>query len=92
MGGTAIGWLGTHHRKPSDQMLAVLTGKMHHKDAPAAIQSLCSKAYFDAAMDLVALNDPEKIKKGLTRIPETCRDEVAATARKLWVSRARLLK
>lgn len=87
-----MSWLGSQHPKPSDQMLAVLTGKLNHDDAPAAIQSLCSKAYFDAAMQLIALNDPEKIKKGLTRIPETCRDEVAATARKLWVSRAQLLK
>ena len=68
-------------------MMDVLTGKMNHKDAPAAIQSLCSKAYFDAAMDLVALNDPEKIKKGLTRIPETCRDEVRDIARRVWVDR-----
>ena len=65
----------------------VLTGKMHHKDAPAAIQSLCSKAYFDAAMDLVSLNDPEKIKKGLQMVPETCRDQVRDIARRVWVEK-----
>ena len=73
-------------------MMDVLTGKMNHKDAPAAIQSLCSKAYFDAAMDLVALNDPEKIKKGLQRVPEGCREEIAKEARRLWQSRAQLLR
>ena len=87
-----MSWLGSQHPKPSDQMMDVLTGKMHHNDAPAAIQSLCSKAYFDAAMDLVALNDPEKIKKGLERIPKTCQEEVRKQARKLWQSRAQLLK
>lgn len=87
-----MGWLGSPHPKPSDQMLAVLTGKMRHDDAPAAIQSLCSKAYFDAAMQLIAINDRDARKKALTRIPETCRDQVAETVRKLWPIRQQLLK
>lgn len=87
-----MGWLGTDIQKPSDQMLAVLTGKLNHDDAPAAIQSLCSKAYFDAAMQLIAINDRDARKKALTRIPETCRDQVAETVRKLWPIRQQLLK
>lgn len=73
-------------------MMDVLTGKMHHKDAPAAIQSLCSKAYFDAAVDLVALNDRDARKKALTRIPETCRDNVEQEVVRLWPIRQQLLK
>ena len=82
-----MSWLGTDIQKPSDQMLAVLTGRLAHDDAPTAIQSLCSKAYFDAAMDLVALNDPEKIKRGLQRVPDTCRDQVRDIARRVWVEK-----
>lgn len=84
-----MGWLGSPHPKPSDQMLAVLTGKMKHDDAPAAIQSLCSKAYFDAAMQLIAINDRDARKKALTRIPETCRDQVRAYVERLWHDRKR---
>ena len=87
-----MGWLGSQHPKPSDQMLAVLTGRLAHDDAPAAIQSLCSKAYFDAAMLIIREDDKEKRRKMLTRIPETCREQVAETVRKLWPIRQQLLK
>ena len=87
-----MSWLGSQHPRPSDQMLAVLTGKMHHKDAPAAIQSLCSKAYFDAAMQIIREDDKEKRRKMLTRIPETCRNEVAKEVTKAWPRRQQLLR
>lgn len=87
-----MGWLGTPHTRPSDQMLAVLTGRLHHDDAPAAIQSLCSKAYFDAAVDLIQIKDKETRKKMLQSVPETCRDEIAKEVVKLWPIRAQLLK
>lgn len=84
-----MSWLGSQHPKPSEQMLEVLTGKLHHDDAPAAIQSLCSKAYFDAAMQIIREDDKEKRRKMLTRIPETCRDEVRAYVERLWRDRKR---
>lgn len=87
-----MSWLGTKHPKPSDQMLAVLTGRLHHNDAPVAIQSLCSKAYFDAAMQIIAEDDKEKRRKMLTRIPETCRNKVAKEVTKLWPTRQQLLR
>lgn len=87
-----MGWLGSPHPKPSDQMLAVLTGKMKHDDAPAAIQSLCSKAYFDAAMQLIAINDRDARRKALTRIPDTCRQNVLEETQRLWPIRQQLLK
>lgn len=87
-----MSWLGTDIQKPSDQMLAVLTGRLAHDDAPAAIQSLCSKAYFDAAMQLIAINDRDARKKALTRIPETCRQNVEQEVVRLWPRRQQLLK
>ena len=87
-----MSWLGSQHPKPSDQMLAVLTGEMNHEDAPAAIQSLCSKAYFDAAMQLIAINDRDARKKALTRIPETCRQNVEQEVVRLWPRRQQLLR
>ena len=87
-----MSWLGTDIQKPSDQMLAVLTGKLHHDDAPAAIQSLCSKAYFDAAMQIIREDDKGKRRKMLTRIPETCRNEVAKEVTKAWPRRQQLLR
>ena len=73
-------------------MMDVLTGKMHHKDAPAAIQSLCSKAYFDAAMQLIAINDRDARKKALLKVPETCRQNVLEETQRLWPRRQQLLR
>lgn len=87
-----MGWLGSQHPRPSDQVLAVLTGKLNHDDAPAAIQSLCSKAYFDAAMQLIAINDRDARKKALTRIPNTCDNEVRQYVELLWPRRQQLLR
>ena len=87
-----MGWLGTDIQKPSDQMLAVLTGKLNHNDAPVAIQSLCSKAYFDAAMQIIREDDKEKRKKMLTRIPNTCDNEVRQYVELLWPRRQQLLR
>lgn len=87
-----MSWLGSQHPKPSDQMLAVLTGKMNHDDAPAAIQSLCSKAYFDAAMQIIREDDKEKRRKMLTRIPNTCDKQVRQYVELLWPRRQQLLR
>lgn len=87
-----MSWLGTDIQKPSDQMLAVLTGKMKHDDAPAAIQSLCSKAYFDAAMQIIREDDKEKRRKMLTRIPNTCDKQVRHYVELLWPRRQQLLR
>lgn len=77
------GWLGSPHKKPSDIMLDVLTGKLHHNDAPEAVQSMCMLQYYHAAEQLLGL-PKEKRKKALQRIPETCRYMVEAETIRLW--------
>lgn len=84
-----MSWLGSRHRKPSDIMLDVLEGRLAHDDAPPAIQSLCSKAYFDAAMQLIAIKDREARRNALQRVPESCRSQVKLEVERLWYARKR---
>lgn len=87
-----MSWLGSRHPKPTDQMRAVLEGRMAHKDAPAAIQSICRKAYFDAAVQLIAIKDRDARNEALQRIPEGCRSEVQQEVIRIWPIRQRILK
>ena len=87
-----MGWLGSPHKRPSDVMLDVLEGRLAHDDAPAAIQSLCSKAYFDAAMQIIREDNKEKRRKMLTRIPNTCDKQVRQYVELLWPRRQQLLR
>lgn len=87
-----MSWLGSRHPKPTDQMRAVLEGRIAHKDAPAAIQSICRKAYFDAAVQLIAIKDRDARNKALHRVPVGCRDEVRQEVERIWPIRQRLLK
>lgn len=83
-----MGWLGSDHPNPSQQMLDVLEGRLSHDDAPVAVQSICRKAYFDAAQAVLAL-DKGKRKNALQRIPETCRKNVESEIMRLWNARPR---
>lgn len=85
-------WLGTHHARPSEQMLAVLTGRLHHDDATAAVQSMCSKEYFDAAVELVKIKDRDARRKALQRVPDTCKNEIMKEVARIWPIRHELLK
>ncbi len=84
------GWLGSKHKKPSDIMLDVLTGKLNHDDAPEAVQSMCRLEYFNAAVDVCLKKSMEDRKKYLSRVPETCRSNVEAEVKRLWPIRERI--
>ena len=85
-----MAWLGTNLEKPSDEMRRVLMGKLHYDDASPAVQSMCSKEFFDAAVVIVKMESKESRKKALQKIPETCRVQVEEYVRKVWPIRNKL--
>lgn len=85
-----MSWLGSRHTKPSDEMLAVLDGRLHHDDASPAVQSMIRLQYFDAAVVIVKMESKESRRKALQKVPETCRMQVQEEVKRLWPIRNRL--
>lgn len=79
-----MAWLGTNLEKPSDEMRRVLMGKLHYDDASPAVQSMCSKEFFDAAVVIVKMESKESRRKALQKIPETARKMVHDEVVRLW--------
>ena len=62
--------------KPSERIRRVLTGVVRLEDEDAAIQSVCSKYIFDAAMTILSINGKVARKNALSRLPELIRPHI----------------
>ena len=71
-------------RRPSAQVIDVLTGKTRLEDAPASIQSLCSKYIYDGAKDILSKPTKEARRKALSNIPALIRPHVEAEATRIY--------
>jgi len=70
--------------KPSEQLEALLMGKMAWDDAPAAIRSWAQKPIFDAAKEILAAPEKAARQKMLARIPAAIRPKIEAEILRLW--------
>lgn len=70
--------------KPSEQLEALLMGKIAWDDAPAAIRSWAQKPIFDAANMIMKATDRGARKRMLAKIPDAIRPRVEAEVMRLW--------
>lgn len=77
-------WLGADMLKPSEEMRMVLTGELPHDEATPAVQSMCRREFFAAAVVIVKMESKETRRKALQRIPEGCRHRVELEVKRLW--------
>jgi len=70
--------------KPSEQLEALLMGKMAWNDAPVAIRSWAQKPIFDAAKEILSAPDKASRQRMLSRIPAAIRPKIEAEILRLW--------
>jgi len=70
--------------RPSEELDALLLGKMAWNDAPDAIRSWASFYFYEAAVQIVAEPGLGNRRNMLARIPANVRPRVAAEVKRLW--------
>jgi hypothetical protein len=73
--------------KPSEELEALLMGRIAWDDAPEAIRSWARKPIFDAAKELIAMPDKGTRRNALGKIPAPIRPMVEAEILRLWKMR-----
>jgi hypothetical protein len=71
-------------KRPSEQVFDVLHGRIRLEDAPASIQSLCSKYIYEGAKDILSRPTKEARRKALSNIPALIRPHVEAEATRIY--------
>lgn len=62
--------------KPSERIRRVLMGAVRLEDEDAAIQSVCSKHIYDAAVSILKMKDKITRQAALKKLPESIRPHV----------------
>ena len=73
--------------KPSEQLEALMRGRVAWNNAPPAIQSWARVFFYDAAKQIVAAPSKDARRKMLGKIPPNVRPQVEVEVKRLWASR-----
>jgi hypothetical protein len=73
--------------RPSDQLSALLMGKIAWDDAPDAIKSWARFEIYKAAKQIVAAPDKGTRRNMLGRVPAHMRGMVEAEAKRIWIGK-----
>lgn len=74
-------------QRPSEQLFDLLMGKVAWDDAPESIRSWAQKPIYDAAVEIVRMQDKAARQKALAKIPPALRKRVEGEIMRLWSGR-----
>jgi len=80
-------WIGPKGSRPSEQLTALLSGKVAWEDAAPSIRSWATLQIHMAAKQIVAQPERGLRKNMLGRIPASIRPHVETEVKRLWALR-----